>query len=439
MNILDNPCYSTSDLKCHSNENILCSSDGCDHNLGYNPTNCSGIITKCDPNKFTRCDTTKSDPARNNYGLYMGCDVKSDINCNDYISEIDSITNCNSSCWENGGRISTNANCKKIPTKELCDMASYFCEWNGSCKAIDSDPYTTHKTNFNSEPPKIFENTISCPTCKDPYKYGQINCAQSNSNPYYNDSYDPRTRICKIRWGSNPKELNDNLTIRTPRCQFVPNSNMCSIRSDGGNDVFMCSRELYNSTTSTGFVTRNLSGSGFCTWCQNQSETPTKKNISGIGYRLPNEWDNGNRCTSYNQCEVPESEKIYNQCIWEKSNGTLGTDPNSQEPLSKGFCYDPKNSYHKEINDMCSSLMKPKVSGIDTYTPGWNTIEKNTPMGNWVHECNANGDVANYYCTWCPSIPLASPKIEPDIVPSVIGISTGYTALLLSTLLVAFI
>lgn len=410
MSLLDKPCYP--DMGCDKSQQCDiwgCPTDGLTY--GHDPNMCNGILSYCDPTIY-RCDKTKNDPGINTLNQFLGCNRTDSGNssCREYTTAKDELSRCRENCWTAGGVNFVQKQCNTLATKELCGLANYFCTWNGTkCTTFLDDPYDTYVQNKGSGPPKVLvgvgnSNCTDTDSCRKFSGYAKINCAQGTSNPYESTSYDPRSRICRIQWGTEPGIYTNELTIRTPRCQYVPKSNMCTFRKDGDTDKFLCGRTLFN------YIHDNvsLSESGFCTWCTNQSETPEQRNLSGTGFRLPNEWTSTNRCTNYNECEVPNSEELYNKCIWEQSLGRYGQNPDSvaKDPtlLQKGFHYDRNITEQLNLFKKCSTVASPTKSNVATYVPGSSiTTPRGTEAGTWYTE-ESSGVVQNYYCTWCPSL-----------------------------------
>jgi hypothetical protein len=202
----------------------------------------------------------------------------------------------------------------------------------------------------------------------------------------------------------------------------------------------MCSRIIAAKLNEGGQYDSKYLLNGFCTWCQGQSNTPEELGFIPVAreYRFQTEWKFGkNRCGDYNKCEVEDSEKLYNQCVWEESAGKLGIDPKTLSSMSesetktlfltKGFCYDGDDPVHSKIVSTCDKkLLGPTVSAENTYVPDKTAYwPKGTSMGNWVHECN-NGLSNNYYCTWCPSLrgSVTQRSLEV-IIGSAVGSAVG--------------
>lgn len=420
MDLTENPCYSSNecDTSFLSGDNVT------DPKWGRNPEMCSGILSKCDPTKL-RCGQA-SDPALNTKGARMGCNFGKDADCKEFLRVIDQVTECQGLCWGMGGRKFVDEKCKTLGSEELCNLANYFCEWDGyGCKAHEFDPYTVYKGKYNKEPPKVLvasggPNCAGTETCIKFPGTATIQCAQSTWSPTVSDSYDPKARVCRIQWDT--ASGSGDLTIRTPRCQYVPQSDQCSFRKTGSLDIFGCARDIYNYEYTDGTIVQTFKGGGFCTWCQNQSQTPTQRDLRDPMLRLPNEWGPDQRCTKYNECEYEDSEIAYNKCVWQESSGKLGIDPQIVADATpeerknllrtKGLCVDPANdtAETKDIVARCDAktLGQQKLSkdvrnpdSKDDITPA------GTSGGRWVHECNKGGGepyTGNYYCTWCPSL-----------------------------------
>lgn len=416
MRKITDPCYTSNDCESHYNIDPILIKPSKDY--GFNSDYCSGVLESCDPNTFN-CREGIFDPALNTANVPMGCTFGTE-GCKEFQRTADTVAKCD--CWEYG-KYFVDDKCKTLESAELCGLADYFCKWDGTnCTAKE------YFTPPNVSQIKI-DGTPNCPngdpTCRKFSGRAVVNCSRSNTNPTISDSLNPKAWMCKIEW-EYPGKSSEELTIRNPMCQYVPDSTMCTFRTEGTRNEFMCSRIIAAQINQSGQIDSKYLLNGFCTWCQGQSNTPGE-----LGYvptrkefRFPTEWEYGkNRCGQYNMCEVQDSEILYNKCAWDESVGKYGVDPKSLEGISeaerknllltKGFCYNKQSSTTPSSVDPiiqkvllnCNKLLEPTISANNTSIPNSlnRSIPKGTPMGNWTNECN-NGLSNNYYCTWCPSL-----------------------------------
>lgn len=432
---------------------------------GWDVNACDGILSCCDPNESVfSCKSNVVDPALSIRGKKLGCKIgesdkeqvgscspipnqKNDI-CMEFKNDVDLVTeSCQKNCWAYGGKALTDKDCKQFINQSECNAMPYFCSWSGkSCGAIRTnftqDPYDFYKQQFNSEPPKdpvkytVVENCealglthglncIESPNLITNNRTATVSCSQSAWDTTKKTSYDPRTRICCLETctGNNCKKK----CLATHRCQYVAKTTDCSIK----NGEFVCGDVFFR--VKSGDITGGqiVQGSGYCTWCQNQSKHPQDdppKPPDGYIQREPTEWitTSGNRCSSYNQCEAESSEELWNKCIFEKLTkinlSDMAVDPQILVGLTndektkilreKGFCLSasaPDNvrnavqECEKELSYMGS------ISGLPSISPGGVEVQQCAYSYIWNHKCQP-ADISapqlaeNYVCTWCPSL-----------------------------------
>lgn len=435
---------------------------------GWDINTCDGILACCDPKVSPfNCQPNRSDPAINTMGFPLGCKIGEppqgscsipgmDV-CLEFQNNYDTETpQCQTNCWDSGGKYIVANECQKLTTQYKCDAMPYFCKWdNGRCNAIGEDPLTAYFSLHGEYPPpqstklsvvrdcavlglEHGKDCVESPTLPDTLD-ATLTCSQSSWDSKKITSYDPRTRICCLETCAN----NNNCTkqcITTPRCQFVENACECSIR-DG---VFMCNNILYRNQYTDDDGTKIVQGTGYCTWCQNQSKHPQELPGSPT-QRQPTEWlEDGrcvNRCEGFNQCEVRKytdpkdgtqknSEELWNQCIWDSGLTQMAVDPQTlvglsdQEKTQKlrenGFCLGSNST--KNILDVVSKCEKEleymgSISGTPTQSPGSGDVPRCTWSYTWVHKCqpriqNSPQLAENYLCTWCPSLVCKQGKKE---------------------------
>ena len=315
-----------------------------------------------------------------------------------------------------------------------------------------------------------------------------VNTAQSSWNSKKQTSYDPNTRIVCVTDTGSDGTGDDKVCINTPRCQFVSSNNECgflensnykipcthyfrneleppcsSEEVDGENLLFMCYKQQFNKIINNNIV----QGTGYCTWCKGTQfegdyELPKDRSQDlidldkGIIPRIrdPIEWDElTTRCENYNECEPSESEELWNKCIYDISNRTMGVDYNSEEYKSspekrkellrtEGFCPDltclikPNSSVctslteeelNKEVNN--ATQQKEYMDYCEEQLDYLGSIQWGRVMGpndetaacqyryNWYHLCakgtgNSPNIAENYLCTWCPSLQCKVGKME---------------------------
>ena len=418
---------------------------------------CDGVLSCCDPEvSDLNCLPDTYDPALTTNAFKIGCkigDTSEEIGkcsaspgqtvdiCMEFDNVYDTITpDCSEACWSTGGRSIINQMCMtKFPTEQLCNAMPYYCNWNGFfCVANESDPFDQYKNTYGVDPPSN-PTTIpvqkECPPssgtglhCIQNPEIGNLNMEVTTSQSAWDSSkrtsYDPRTRIWCIKWcdegGNCSKEC-----LTTPRCQFVNDSCECSER-DG---IFMCGKQVFNKLITQGDQSTVLTGSGYCTWCTNQSETPQEiGGHEGVLEREPTEWfedgdiskECNNRCSNYNLCEVQNTEELWNSCVYKHSPNDA-VDPSRLEGLTmeekqillrqEGFCYNTDNITHKSLVQKCEEELQylGSISGGETTVPGQTITPGCTYQYEWTHVCQTGIQTApqwseNYLCTWCPSL-----------------------------------
>lgn len=466
------PCYKSNNcgkkFQCgtkqcgSSNDMTICYQNSCNGTVpagfsgecwGWDAETCDGILSCCDPSesKFSSCKSDTVNPALNSMNRKLGCKIgdsgkeqvgsctpipnqKNDI-CMEFINDTDFFSDiCPKKCWEYGGRALTDKDCAQLKSSAECKAMPYFCSWSGNkCRALNTDPYDTFKPP--EDPVKYTvvkscgalglehgKNCIESPDLISNGNTATLACSRSAWDSTKTTSYDPRTRICCLETcnGNDCKKK----CIATHRCQYVTDTTECSIK-DG---EFMCGDVLFQNITGE----QISQGSGYCTWCQNQSKHPQDVPPTppdGYIQRKPTEWiGSGNRCSNYNQCESNGSEELWNKCIYEKLPD-MAVDPQTLVGLTndektkilreKGFCLSasaPDNVRNavKECENEMSYL--GSISGLPSISPGGVGVNQCSYSYTWYHKCEpaivrsstdacASPQLAeNYLCTWCPSL-----------------------------------
>ena len=442
--------------------NILNGESEC---YGLDPGTCSGILSRCDVNDpVLRCDgefNMSEGGARNPQGNRLGCDIASEgiaseasgslgsrvSECVEFKNTVDGVVDCSGECWSSGGHSVVKDKCESIGTEAECRGLSYFCDWvGGSCDARGSDRslLEQYKERMGGVGPagtrmvllsrdcESNENTF-CEKVEDVnYKNDKIAyCAQSNTNSRMKTSLDENTQICCVE----NLDGTDRKCITNPRCVFVGSTSECGSldniswsNSVGDHYRFMCSDVM-------GF-NNGVMYSGYCTWCSGiQTERkfvmPAErvKELASVGVMAVTRndvyWNTGQRCSNYNECEVEESERMWNSCIWEVSGGRQGVDPvvlegrGSEEVMGLlregGYCSDKDSvesvGYREECEKRLESLGSIQYGRVISPTGG--NVNLEIPACNykynWVHMCTRATDgegrevryTKNYLCTWC--------------------------------------
>lgn len=421
-----NDSMTIGNTECDTKTSEHCSSkDGFKENscFGSNANYCSGITRFWEdlPQELS-FSNLYNNPARTSTTLnYFGCTATEQNNgeqkCMEFETDSDEAANCQEACWESGGSLEIREKCQALK-KDECSAMSYFCEIknDGKCGAKSKDPYRefidTHgQDNTNIYTTRIVPHESMCEfltplTCK--YVPGipkewTLTCSKSAWNSKQITSYAPRARICCLdkHDGSQP------ICISNPRCQFVDSPSKCVFK----NGKFMCS---YN---------YNTKEAGYCTWCRRQAdENQEFAPISNTFVKKVDEWDTlgyPNRCPTFNECEVKDSEKLFNKCMWDRSNNTLGVNPtlvDNDPSLLRTHGYCSPNCENKDANDECFEAKKiEKICDNELSTisssknrervdnPGFAVQNACTERSLWHHACTNYGRY-NYACTWCPSL-----------------------------------
>jgi hypothetical protein len=475
---------------------------------GSNPNACNGIQSCCDPSVAPAdlsCNTS-SGFAKNGDGLYIGCTISSEdkFNCGEYKSScmefdrfIDKQVDTDSVCWLSGGNKLVKTQCEmKIGDNEnMCKAMEYFCDWDSqknlctvSKKNLSTPPFVNFNNKYSAPTSVLFlrkdcnnNNNSDCieHTGLDESDNGRyyVNTARSSWNSKKETSVHPLSRINCV----HDTKTGEKVCINLPRCQVVDNRSECgSIETRSpfectnnfenildppcSNEekvtddlLFMCAKtNFYNTDGNT-----NTMGEGYITWCKG---TQTKKD-----YEIPSdrekylinlnlnitpitkidwwEYNPGNRCNNYNECESVNSEELWNRCIFDKSGGVYGLDYNTQTFLSAsknkrkellrndGMCADTEASdwpimfdFIKECETELESL--GSINWGRVFGPGQETAACQYRY-NWEHTCTKGADnkqiSENYLCTWCPNLQC---KIgSRDEICSEIGYISSYNIL----------
>lgn len=470
------PCYTNENCNSKYNCGDLCVDEPlniCESNNslfsqechGNNSEYCSGILSCCDPDSDISCleETNYTNGATNTYGNYLGCDITADNPisqncqqntttsiCMEFDNFWDRQSNCNESCWVNGGYQKVKHECEtKIGNdKNMCKAMEYFCDWDSNKGLCTLDIDRADNPPFNSFGTKYVDPVLTLPVLKN--CGGESKCIEIDDSSYTDNiyvrssqsswdaskrtSYDSYTRInCAHNTDTNKK-----VCISLPRCQYVNNPCECgSINVENGNQIFMCA----NSQFSTIDNETSVVGNGYCTWCKGTQsdknyEIPEerKNQLENLGFnpttREITDWnlsDSENcesRCGNYNECEVNDSETLWNKCMYEKSDGKYGISPsllNSMTPeeqktklKNNGFCYNTTNSEHIEFTNQCEKELEHlgSMNWGRVFSPSYNNTNEIGACQyryNWVHTCvegqTQNQQISeNYVCTWCPSL-----------------------------------
>lgn len=424
--------------------------------FGSNSNYCSGIIQQCDPNDGYKCKTDISNPAQNKFSEYLGCDIATDgtdlskdQNCLEFQNQDSNI--CQSDCWDLGGSTEVGEICNShFKDQDSCNAMKYFCKWkDNKCSNVDDDPWKLFSENSpksgNGIPKIIFNETIGNHT---------LHCAQSSWSSTKKTSYADTIRTCCLTENGTDNTVNqpNKKCITTPRCQFVETSCEC-----GFKDIDPKNNPSYNSSSSSSSVANplficedtqqslivndtSITKKGYCTWCKG---TQIKEDfdyrkwlidnnflIKGHNIRDSIAWGTPdsckNRCSNYNDCEINDSEKLWNECIWRNSKGLEGIDPDSTNlDLSKGFCYNSEclsNASNSSETDRCNTLESLKnicenelSSNVSTknqsYPIGVNDrfsiVDRCTEGSKWIHFCSKTNGIVNtqnYACGWCSNL-----------------------------------
>lgn len=445
--------------------------------MGANKDYCSGIVSECTVSDKYFCKAGATNPAVNFYDEKIGCDVLKDPRC----LEFENFPQCQTDCWGLGGNKEVDEVCKsQFTTQSSCDSMKYFCKWNGAtCRAVSEDPI------------KLFQAKGTQPVFSENVGDYNLKCAQSSWSSDSVTTYADGVKTCCV---TGP-DITGKKCVTTPRCQFVTNTCDCGFKDikyernpsynekvggvgGGGGGakkpLFMCS-DIQQMTNINGFTSVQ---NGYCTWCKGSQLTnydPKKWATDNLVFpkggviRENIEWgtrtDCTNRCSNYNKCEIKDSEKLWNSCMWKHSSGTIGVNPNGGD-LSKGSCISStctqdavnqedinKCNEIKRISRICetelAAVVSTKNSGSavdpNTFVPYQNSCTEGTI---WNHSCSVgnNGSVVqNYACGWCPSM-INETSCKPVVVAptywysplSVFGVNDEQTAISAVFLIVLF-
>ena len=347
--------------------------------------------------------------------------------------------------------------CKNINEEAECKGLSYFCDWtNGrQCrgKSIEFTPLEQFLEK-SGEFPKPTRTILLSKDCNDSDQFCEkiedpnyINgskiakCAQSNTNSTIQTSLDINTQICCVQ------NLNgtEKKCITTPRATFIENAENCGAidnesynpQQNGQEYRYLCADILGNNNGQI--------YNGYCTWCDGiktnkEYEIPQERKIQleELGF-LPKkniQWNEGKRCSNYNECEVNNSELLWNECVWNESEGLQGVDPEilinktPEEQISiletQGYCI--LNDSQKIIKNKCEKILENNASinyGRVFNPTGNQSFETPacTYKYNWTHKCLKENDqyfASNYLCTWCPNLQCKIGK-QKDICSKVLN------------------
>lgn len=478
------PCYK--DKNCDSNFNCgeLCDPSGAqlcptDSNYfqdpcwGSNPNNCQGILPFCDPNDpDTRCpvenDNPTMDGALNSNNQYMGCNITTNqttyppgyennsiSECVEFKTPLDKVADCGTSCWSDGGYDYIRNFCENQigRNKYQCKAMEYFCEWDESqniCTLPElrrtTTPLENYALKYGRRPDLVQSIPVrrdcggierDCIEIDDPNYTNNlfVTSAQSLWDSSQQTSYDPNSRInCVHDLITGSKKC-----VAMPRCQFVDNTCDCgSIEDTSGNIRFMCSKKLFSNLSDSGTDRTLRQGVGYCTWCSGRQTDreysipeERKNELESLGFNVITkdsiDWSENcsNRCNNYSECEVSESEELWNRCVYDNSNGLLGVNYNdpqyTKESLrTDGFCYDPNSENIQELNrvkEICEKELESlgSINKGRVFSPGDSEVVSCNYRYNWYHDClkSDNQQISqNYLCTWCPSLQCRSGSMD---------------------------
>lgn len=425
------------------------------------------------------CDIVDDNINQNNNNTTDQCTNPNAAKCMEYQNTLDQNADCSKICWTGGGHEYIKNVCEnKIGNdKFMCKAMEYFCEWDdqegctlsSTAEITGQTPRERWGSKYNA-PVMVFPvrkdctGLSECIEIDDPtYRDNLIlYSAQSAWNSKKQTSYDPDTRIHCVE----DTDAGTKTCITLPRCQFVLNPCDCgSIPVQTKNNctdffrnsldpectedeytytdqIFLCANHQFNNTDNE----TNTRGSGYCTWCKG-IQTDQEYRIPeyradelealGIGIlpitRDPIEWEQDlgctSRCTNYSECESPNSEELWNACIYANSNGEVGIDPSILDPLGEdekrtllreqGFCFDPSIPEHARLIDECETELAylGSINWGRVFSPNGGETAACQYRYNWVHNCilaqgNSPQIAENYACTWCPSVQCKIGKIE---------------------------
>ncbi len=431
---------------------------------GSDPNFCSGINVEC-PDTNIKCGS-RINPAETILGdtvgvnnQWLGCDVQSDPGCLEFTREQDIVSDCSSNCWDIGGRYEVSVLCNNFKDIQSCNSMDFFCDWNfgsKSCKAHTNDPFEIYYDKYGIAPDNveiidIVQDNCQGDSCRNvpgaPDDW-YVTCARSSYDSEHMTSYANTARTCCLHKPNGKKYC-----ISNPRCQFVKDTCECGMKDIGSSfPYYMCAAN-YNSQ-----------GTGYCTWCKGQHVTEIPD--APDGYVMKNKESDinwlencDNRCSNYNECEVNDSEYLWNQCVYEKSGGTVGL--SSQEVAddpsvlsSFGFCLPscPEDGSDQECEDKMESLnnlrlqcedeLRPLIRSrnehpiYDPTTGPWSSCEYSD---RWEHVCLQNPytgkkTTINYACSWCPELQdpnntCNAPELQQELdIPAIVGGTVGGAA-----------
>jgi hypothetical protein len=421
---------------------------------GNDSNECSGIQSCC-LDDGTSC-TDDTGVALNGYGVTMGCDnfstdecgTGSKSSCMEFRKEIDQLSPCETPCWKNGGQTYIKRKCETEigDNKDVCKAMEYFCDWDPESNICTNKDTSGDNPPFEKFPSKyslpiqtlLVKNDcaglsetecIEIPGVEENRYY--VNSAQSSWSSTQQTSFDPYSRINCVY--DTESETKAKVCITLPRCQFVDTPNECGLLTDDfGESLFSCGKTQYLNVNET----NNKFGSGYCTWCKGTQsgesfEIPEHRADFLIGLdkgiipitRDPVDWSSNsqNRCNNYNECEVNDSEEMWNECIYDESNGEYGVNYNSPQYKNanteerkellqtKGFCVSEASEAKRTLINKCETKLETMGSLNWGRVFGPDTEEEACQYRyNWEHYCieapNGGQLAENYLCTWCPSL-----------------------------------
>jgi hypothetical protein len=327
--------------------------------LGSDPEYCSGILKECDTDTYD-CNTNITNPGEADCAnCFLGCPINDstglrDPDCMEFQRYNDKISPCGDICWSNGASIEIDNKCKSMFSDEnSCNAMRFFCQWDSDdneCRKIafdnleDPDPKSFYKETFGKnlpQSPVIINVKNECPgglhdtdciqlDIPEDFKW-TLKCAQSSWSSTERTSYAEHALTCCLE-RCDKHGICDKDCLATPRCQYVEESCDCGFKDVSSGKIdderFMCSM-IQNNNLEKGF--------GYCTWCQGQVTDSNWSPLIGVSAHQNDpskltsekiEWyengENGekecsNRCSNFNQCEVFDSEYLWNICAWDLS------------------------------------------------------------------------------------------------------------------------
>lgn len=447
------PCYNNNNCGTVCNDGLL--PPNCIR--GNDANFCQGIMHDCDKDKFD-CNTNTNNPGEADcLDCTLGCNINSDNvqeKCLEFERKDSVFTGCDDICWDIGGHTEINNKCNEMFKDEnSCNAMRYFCKWDSNkniCGTFENDtsPRDNYINTIGISPPKnpvILPIKETCSSTINPScikatvpedEEWNLKCSQSSWSSTTRTSYAKNSYICCLEKCNTKTGICKKDCITTPRCQFVDEACDCCFKNVGNkNDQFACAM-VQNNNLKKGY--------GYCTWCNGQC-TNTRSTIKWVEDKRINkihahengdEWvKNGecvNRCSNLNLCEAENSEILWNKCIWEESNHTLGVNPEKvnnindvrtiQQPENgtplciKDTCIKDCNgndtcinncNFKNKIANVCRDKIFPKSFNKAIIDNQGTDTKLCSESGSWINMCTGSNNApvsTNFYCDICPSL-----------------------------------